>query len=53
MYIRQWTAFLGSPLCVVDLSPTPLQMGEVLGDKDFKDGIVKVIICTHQAIVEV
>ena len=38
LHIRQWTAFRGSPLCVIRLSPIPLWMGGVLGGEDFGEG---------------
>ena len=38
MHIRQWTAFRGSPLCVIMLPPIPLWMGGVLGGEGFGDG---------------
>ena len=38
LHIRQWTAFRGSPLCVIRLSPIPLWMGGVLGDEGLGKG---------------
>ena len=36
--IRQWTAFRGSPLCVILLSPIPNRMCWILSGEGFGDG---------------